>query len=171
MRNKILNRLYVLSVLAALFCSCSSQPEYKPNSQLYPLMDCLMHTGWMGLGDSTAEYTQDSILFRGLKVEGKSFEEVSQIYGAPSSIHRYETFFRPEIFDMPEVYPITYHKGHMFLIRATWDIPNENCDDIQMTVFFEDEGYDSKAIYGYQFNYSNILPPRHLAKSDTITNK
>ena len=98
----------MLSVLAALFCSCSSQPEYKPNSQLYPLMDCLMHTGWMGLGDSTAEYTQDSILFRGLKVEGKSFEEVSQIYGAPSSIHRYETFFRPEIFDMPEVYPITY---------------------------------------------------------------
>ncbi|MDE5895292.1 MAG: hypothetical protein K2H00_04590, partial [Muribaculum intestinale] len=85
----------------------------------------------MGLGDSTAEYTQDSILFRGLKVEGKSFEEVRQIYGAPSSIHRYETFFRPEIFDMPEVYPITYHKGHMFLIRATWDIPNENCDDIQ----------------------------------------
>lgn len=154
----------MLSVLAALFCSCSSQPEYKPNSQLYPLMDCLMHTGWMGLGDSTAEYTQDSILFRGLKVEGKSFVEVCQIYGNPSSYACYETYFRPEIFDIPEVYPITYHKNHMCLIRATWDIPNENCDDIQMTVFFENERYDSKAIYGYQFNYSNIQPSMPLAK-------
>ena len=98
MRNKILSRLYVLSVLGTLFWSCSSEPEYKYNFQLYPLMDCLMHNGWVGLGDSTAEYTQDSILFRGLKVEGKSFVEVCQIYGNPSSYACYETYFRPEIF-------------------------------------------------------------------------
>ena len=83
MRNKILSRLYVLSVLGTLFWSCSSEPEYKYNFQLYPLMDCLMHNGWVGLGDSTAEYTQDSILFRGLNVEGKSFVEVLRIYGNP----------------------------------------------------------------------------------------
>ena len=164
MRNKILSRLYVLSVLGTLFWSCSSEPEYKYNFQLYPLMDCLMHNGWVGLGDSTAEYTQDSILFRGLNVEGKSFVEVCRIYGNPSSYSCYETYFRPEIFDIPEVYPITYHKNHMCHIRETWYIPNENCDDIQMTVFFENERYDSKAIYGYQFNYSNIQPSMPLAK-------
>ena len=87
MRNKILSRLYVLSVLGTLFWSCSSEPEYKYNFQLYPLMDCLMHNGWVGLGDSTAEYTQDSILFRGLKVEGKSFVEYAKYMETHQATH------------------------------------------------------------------------------------
>lgn len=37
-----------------------------------------------------------------------------------------------------------------------------------MTLYFELEGDKSKAIYGYQFNYSNVVPPLTVAASDTM---
>lgn len=168
MRKYISNRLCIVCVLVALFWSCASEPEYKLNFQLYPLMDSLMSYGWFGFGDSTAEYTQDSILFRGLKVEGKSFEEVCKMYGTPSESIFSETFFKPESGDIPYIYPITYKKKHMKLLRAVWNIPNEKNDEILMTLYFELEGDKSKAIYGYQFNYSNVVPPLPVAASDTM---
>lgn len=108
---------------------------------------------WFGIGDSLTTYPEDSILYSGLGIDGKSINQVVKEYGSFCNI-RYDTvrYGIGQYYEVPILYPITFNRPCVPLIRAEWNIH----DDITMTVYFERHNDSTFAIYGYQFDKSQI---------------
>lgn len=158
MRNKIA-RLLLLLLGFGCFWNCTSNPYENDiaDFRLYPMMYFFRFNGWPGMGDSITDYPPDSVLYYGLKVDGKSFEEVCKLYGPPADTLLYELHYGLEYGGHPYLYPLTYNKEDMLVKKASWNISSDNSDSIVMTLYFEIINAKSNAFYGYQFDSSKII--------------
>lgn len=138
-------------------CGRTHKEEYVFGFQLYPMMNYLCRDGWMGMGDSLTVYPPDSVLYYGLKVDGKSFEEVCKQFGPPADTLLYELHYGMLYGENPFLYPLTYQKDSMIVKAASWIMPDNSSDSVIMTLYFELLGDRSKAFYGYQFDKNNML--------------
>ena len=136
------------------YCNKDSE-ESRAGYQIYPGMRFL-RSGWPGMGDSLVDYPQDSILYYGLGIDGKSLEEVMAKYGQYTAIE-YDTLrYGVGFGGWAEIYPISQNRAFMPIMECWWDIPGDSTTEIVLTVFFETDGNKSKAVYGYQFDYAQI---------------
>ena len=67
-------------IVTCIVYSDRGSDDSKAGYKIYPGMKFLK-SGWRGMGDSLVEYPQDSILYYGLGIDGKSLEEVVAKYG------------------------------------------------------------------------------------------
>lgn len=126
----------------------------KSLSEVSSVVEYMRFNEWFGMGDSLAAYPEDSILYYGLGIDGMSISQVIKEYG-PFCDVRYDTVrygMGQYYYGEPILYPITFNRPCVPLIRAEWNIH----DDIFMTVYFERHNDSTFAIYGYQFDKSQI---------------
>ncbi len=113
-----------MAVLSAAMASCESTKSkrdilvdiYKD----YGITQYMREYSWIGEGDTTIVYSPDFILYNGLHISGKSFEEMCEIYGKPLGVV-YDTLFygisshsgRPSA-----IYPIAYKRDSMTIITV-----------------------------------------------------
>ncbi len=140
-------------VTCIVYSDRGGDDDSKAGYKIYPGMRFLK-SGWRGMGDSLVDYPQDSILYYGLGIDGKSLEEVVAKYGEYATLE-YDTLrYGIGLDGWPEIYPISQNRVIMPIIEVWWSIPGDSTTDIQLTVFFETKGIKSKAVYGYQFDYA-----------------
>ncbi|WP_295732528.1 hypothetical protein [uncultured Muribaculum sp.] len=152
MKTKLIWCIFiVIIILICLLEACGKPSDKKADYRDYPLVQYMREYGWMGLGDSTTNYPQDSILYNGLKIDGKSLSEVESVYWHPDYII-YDTIRygisqrRP--YPSP-LFPLVYRQAEVPVIFALWDIAPK----VRLGIYFENYDNQTKAIYGMQFRY------------------
>lgn len=132
--------------------SCKESSKELEGYEDYPLVQFMRENGWVGKGDSTTSYPQDSVLYNGLKIDGKSLQEVEQIYGDPRiylpDTLRYGISQRYS-WAQGGLFPLTYQRAEVPMIYAQWQIT----DKTHLFVFFENINNETKAIYGIQLGF------------------
>ena len=89
---------------------------------------------WLGWnGDSTFCYPQDSVLYNGLKVDGKSLQEVELLYGEPRYCVNYTIRYGiPQRFlETNPLFPLTYQRAEVPILYAEWVIT----DKVNLIIF------------------------------------
>ncbi|WP_295731826.1 hypothetical protein [uncultured Muribaculum sp.] len=155
MKKRVTISIIIIVVLVWVLVCFNRQrrTDIVYGSDIYPGM-VFLSLGWRGMGDSLTTYPQDSILYYGLDIDGKSIEEVMEKYGK-YTILEYDTLHNGIGYGgWPEIYPISKSIPVMPIMQGWWDIPGDSTADIKLTVYFETDGNKSKAIYGYQFDYA-----------------
>ena len=147
-------KILIYMAFSLVISACTTGSKGIQNvSETYPLMSYMRYDRWFGMGDSLVDYPVDSILYNGLHVDGKSIEEINQIYGKYRMLYNDTLFYGMTKDEVPRIYPLTKDIEYMTIAKGEWTIS----DGIFMYVYFKTDGKNSNAIYGYQFNYDKIL--------------
>lgn len=150
------HNLILLSIVLIYMCisySCKDSSGELEGYEDYPLVQYMREHGWVGMGDSTVSYPQDSVLYSGLKVDGKSLQEVEQLYGEPRyCVNDTLRYGIPQRFlEINPLFPLTYQRAEVPIIYAEWPIT----DKVKLILLFENINNKTKAIYGIQFRFNH----------------
>ncbi|WP_290071439.1 hypothetical protein [Muribaculum intestinale] len=154
--KRIAHNLMLLPALIISIClsySCKERLGELEGYEDYPLVQYMREHGWVGMGDSTFCYPQDSVLYNGLKVDGKSLQEVELLYGEPRYCVNYTIRYGiPQRFlETNPLFPLTYQRAEVPILYAEWVIT----DKVNLIIFFENNDNKTKAIYGIQFRFNH----------------
>lgn len=144
---KIISHVVFFAICLLWYGCTDSQPKQYDGYEDYPLVQYMRENGWYGMGDSIENYPPDSVLYYGLKIDGKSIQEMDEIYGRHFP-EKYDTlsFGISRTWGYPRIYPLAYKIESYPIMMAKWRIH----DNVFLYVYFETEDNATRAIYGYQ---------------------
>ncbi len=127
--------LPALIISICLSYSCKERLGELEGYEDYPLVQYMREHGWVGMGDSTFCYPQDSVLYNGLKVDGKSLQEVELLYGEPRYCVNYTIRYGiPQRFlETNPLFPLTYQRAEVPILYAEWVIT----DKVNLIIFLK----------------------------------
>lgn len=155
-----MNRTSVIIGLLMLLTSMSGCKDTRSNREIlediykdYTLAQYMRENLWKGLGDSDIIYSPNLVLYNELDIQGKSFKEIEKKYGTPLKIYPDTLYHGISVRNgwPSAIYPIAYQRDSVPILFSYWYFEN----DISMTIYFETQGDNTKAIYGHQIKEQN----------------
>lgn len=158
-----MSRINIIIGILMMLTSMSACKDTRSNREIlediykdYTLVQYMREYPW-SVNNIEGIYEVDSsyvIPYRKLKIAGKSFEEIKDIYGPPLGV-RYDTLIHgiSLFYGQPAfLYPFTYKRDTVPIMHTRYFFE----DNTILFLFFETEKDNSKVIFGYKINRERI---------------